>query len=129
VSVYEIYNRVPKGLPDSVQSWKLKDSGDGFFFTTYDTDNSDNIVEFYFKSTLAYLCIDESNRLELWANHKIDKDKIIYIVSESSFLRDFHRKSKCVHEGVEIFHFFIVTAGDCIDVLSTSHPEIIQRVR
>lgn len=124
MSVYKTYNREPDGLPDSVKSWKLYDSGKGLYFTTYDINNCDNMVEFFFESTLAYLCIDESNRLELWDNYDIERDKIIYEVYESSFLSDFHRSSKFIHEGLEIFHFLVITTDDCVDILSTCHPII-----
>ncbi len=123
---------------DKYQSWipspnvtgkviveRLEDTDDGLSIHLRMLDNdSQSIV--LFDSYISYRNMDESYRTKTFSEVG-GFDASLYIVKNSSWIKWLHEESLGFYTDREITHYSIITAADCIDVLSEFEPEILQK--
>jgi hypothetical protein len=110
--------------PTRLDMYALVDGPDHFaiFMKTYDQNRE--VLKIKFRRRRAYRTIDEGARLIQLGSFKADRDSVIYIVENSSFLEEFHRQSLDISKGDNLVHYFITSDNDCVDVISNVEPEV-----
>lgn len=110
-------------LPNSLFSTRLYDDHEGFR-VLLETESDDKFLKISFDEVLSYRSTDEGNLVRIFQESDGLEKWCLYIVSDSDFLENFHYNSCGVHKDKEIIHFAIYTLNDCLDVLSTSEPQV-----
>ena len=105
-----------------VSSLVHDDAGFRILLTAFPPTRDPRILEVRFDLPRAYRVIDEGYRLAQADLFKAATHSLIYKVENSEFLAEFHRLSLGILQTFGIAHYLIVSANDCVDVLSETEP-------
>lgn len=115
-----------------LNEWKPLDEIEGRFYLKRLEDNTinltivlenevaDRILKLTFDSALSYRNIDEGDLLK--SSQEGDHGGF-FIITDSSYLKWFHRESLGIREDENICHYGIYTPNDCIDILALHPPK------
>jgi len=112
-------------LPSQVHFLSLTDNSEGFIVKVSAQDDDENIIDIHFETVLAYVSIDEGDRLRLWERFDFSQQTFLYKVRNSVFMKNYHVQSYNIHSEESLEHFFLVTTDSCFDVISEVDPEVI----
>ncbi|MDO2950055.1 hypothetical protein [Aeromonas simiae] len=76
----------------------------------------------YFNKVFAFRVMEDSDMSDGMSSHPVEEQ--IQIITPSRFVAWFHQESKGVHLDEDIQHYRISTWDRCVDVLTSSPPEL-----
>jgi len=81
-------------------------------------------VQLSFKKVPAYRSIQEELRPDLWGRFDAADHQVLWIVDDSDWLKSLSRARLLDVHHPGVVHYLILTADECIDILSPDPPEI-----
>ncbi len=110
------------GIDKSLTCESLHDDYEGFRIILKGRGKGSDLLRITFESPLAYMNINESNRLKT-VNETVNISEFsLFIVENSSWVKWFNKESFDLHEMNKVIHYGMYTLEDCIDVLSDTEP-------
>ena len=100
------------------------DNYDGLKIFMKGKEEDDPILEVFFPNKIFYRNIDESYFCRTINSANKQRSSPFVLVENSQLLRWLHEESYAIYEDEDIKHYLFLTGNDCIDVLSSSQPEI-----
>jgi hypothetical protein len=120
--LYQQWNPL-ESIPDRLYCEAIHDDYEGFRILLKGQETDSPTFRLAFDSPLAYRNIDEG-RLLRTLNLIKDREKAsLYEVKNSPWVKWFHDESLGIYEGRDLIHYAIITANDCIDVLTEFAPK------
>jgi hypothetical protein len=86
--------------------------------------NTNQVITVTFLSLIAYRVIDEGYRLKQVQHLPQPMNETIYIVSRSDMVDELIDEAGGMLQPGGLFHYFIVTMNDCIDVITYAEPQL-----
>ena len=120
--LYQKWNPL-ESIPDRLHCEAVHDDYEGFRILLRGEEANSHTFRLAFDSPLAYRNIDEGNMLRTLNLIKEREKASLYIVKNSAWVKWFHEESLGIYEGHNLIHYALITANDCIDVLTEFEPK------
>jgi hypothetical protein len=123
---YIRWNPIPKFEGERMYCEAVHDDWEGFRIWLR-PERSDGMLIVSFRTMLFYANSDEGKRLASVENQSDLKfPHVFWKVDNSSLVREFHRQASGTAERLEVTHYAFLSCTDCIDVLATEPPELVE---
>ncbi len=113
-----------ESIPDRLHCEAIHDDYEGFRILLRGEEANSRTLRLVFESPLAYRNIDEGSLLRTLNLIKDREKSSLYIVGNSPWVKWFHEESLGIYEGRKLIHYALITANDCIDVLTEFEPQV-----
>jgi hypothetical protein len=113
-----------ESIPDRLYCEAIHDDYEGFRVLLKGEDATSPVLRIGFSSVLAYRKVDEGSLLRTLDLMKNLNKFPLYTVSNSPFVKWLHEESYGIYKDSETIHYAILTANDCIDVLTEDEPKV-----
>ena len=111
-------------LPFHIFVETVVDNYDGLKIFMKGKDQEDPILEIFFHEKILYRNIDESYFCRTIDSASAQRSSPFVLVENSQLLKWFHEESYEIYKGDDIKHYLFFSGNDCIDVLSSSQPQV-----
>ena len=119
---YQIWEPLPEGLSGLLVCSLIDDKRGLTIRLGSNVDRP--TVEIVFDAQSAYRNVDESYRRGLPEKCSASLPHSLYTVENSRWLHWFHSESNGAYADTEFVHFSVITAADCLDVISEFLPDV-----